>query len=256
MPSAASLLLLRAFCLLRSCSGWCKILFSCRTMPPAIQRSALTCADNDIRAALGQMTGTRTMTADLRPQLALLVWRPAATLHPHLRRLRPSGHWARTLNSCRAAVLLERTSATSPAPPPQNRCLLKLRHALSRGSCPIPTFLGTSVFTWSLPRLWCWRLPHGCARFPRVSPFSCVLCGEVPDRPLVIRDVLCGVHSSRRSFQNQKSVASSSRLAHLDPGGTKTGSDSSTDPSDGRRCAFGSRAVLVVSQKRPRRSKR
>ena len=41
-----------AFSLLRSCSGWSKVLYSCRTVPPDAQMCGLRTADNDLRAAL------------------------------------------------------------------------------------------------------------------------------------------------------------------------------------------------------------
>ena len=40
-----------ASCLLRSRSGWSKVLYSCRTVPPDAQRDGLGTADSDIRAA-------------------------------------------------------------------------------------------------------------------------------------------------------------------------------------------------------------
>ena len=46
-----------AFCLLRSCSGWSKVLYSCRTVPPDAQSVGLRTPDSDLRAALGQLIG-------------------------------------------------------------------------------------------------------------------------------------------------------------------------------------------------------
>ena len=46
-----------AFTLLRSCSGWAKILYSCRTVPPPLQREGLRQADTDIRHSLGRLVG-------------------------------------------------------------------------------------------------------------------------------------------------------------------------------------------------------
>ena len=46
-----------AFSLLRSCSGWSKVLYSCRTVPPSAQMCGLRTADNDLRAALSQLIG-------------------------------------------------------------------------------------------------------------------------------------------------------------------------------------------------------
>ena len=46
-----------AFSLLRSCSGWSKVLYSCRTVPPDAQFRGLRTADSDLRAALGQLIG-------------------------------------------------------------------------------------------------------------------------------------------------------------------------------------------------------
>ena len=52
-----------AFSLLRSCSGWSKIMYSCRTVPPHAQMCGLRTVDNDLRAALGQLIG-RPLTGD------------------------------------------------------------------------------------------------------------------------------------------------------------------------------------------------
>ena len=46
-----------AFTLLRSCSGWAKILYSCRTVPPPLQQEGLRQADMDIRHSLGRLVG-------------------------------------------------------------------------------------------------------------------------------------------------------------------------------------------------------
>ena len=46
-----------AFCLLRSCSGWSKVIFSCRTVPPDAQQKGLHTADHDVRSALCHLTG-------------------------------------------------------------------------------------------------------------------------------------------------------------------------------------------------------
>ena len=46
-----------AFSLLRSCSGWSKVLYSCRTVPPDAQFHGLRTADSDLRAAMGQLIG-------------------------------------------------------------------------------------------------------------------------------------------------------------------------------------------------------
>ena len=46
-----------AFCLLRSCSGWSKVLYSCRTVPPDAQAAGLRTADADFRAALAHLIG-------------------------------------------------------------------------------------------------------------------------------------------------------------------------------------------------------
>ena len=55
-----------AFSLLRSCSGWSKVLYSCRTVPPDAQMSGLRTADNDLRAALGQLIGRPLSVDDWR----------------------------------------------------------------------------------------------------------------------------------------------------------------------------------------------
>ena len=52
-----------AFCLLRSCSGWSKALYSCRTVRPDAQMGGLRTADSDLRAALGQLIG-RSLSVD------------------------------------------------------------------------------------------------------------------------------------------------------------------------------------------------
>ena len=46
-----------AFTLLRSCGGWAKILYSCRTVPPPLQQDGLRQADLDIRHSLGRLIG-------------------------------------------------------------------------------------------------------------------------------------------------------------------------------------------------------
>ena len=55
-----------AFCLLRSCSGWAKVLYSCRTVPPDAQRAGLQAADTDIRLALGRLVGSPLSDEDWR----------------------------------------------------------------------------------------------------------------------------------------------------------------------------------------------
>ena len=55
-----------AFCLLRSCSGWAKVLYSCRTVPPSAQSAGLLAADTDIRLALGRLVGSPLTDADRR----------------------------------------------------------------------------------------------------------------------------------------------------------------------------------------------
>ena len=46
-----------AFTLLRSCGGWAKILYSCRTVPPHLQQDGLRQVDIDIRHSLGRLVG-------------------------------------------------------------------------------------------------------------------------------------------------------------------------------------------------------
>ena len=55
-----------AFCLLRSCSGWAKVLYSCRTVPPDAQSVGLRDADTDIRLALGRLVGSPLSDDDWR----------------------------------------------------------------------------------------------------------------------------------------------------------------------------------------------
>ena len=55
-----------AFCLLRSCSGWAKVLYSCRTVPPDAQPLGLQAADTDIRLALGRLVGSPLSDEDWR----------------------------------------------------------------------------------------------------------------------------------------------------------------------------------------------
>ena len=55
-----------AFCLLRSCSGWAKVLYSCRTVPPDAQPIGLRDADTDIRLALGRLVGSSLSDDDWR----------------------------------------------------------------------------------------------------------------------------------------------------------------------------------------------
>ena len=46
-----------AFSLLHSCSGWAKVLYLCRTVPPPLQADGLSQADQDIRHSLGRLVG-------------------------------------------------------------------------------------------------------------------------------------------------------------------------------------------------------
>ena len=46
-----------AFALLRSCTGWARILDSCRTVSPQLQAASLGKADRDIRHSLGRLVG-------------------------------------------------------------------------------------------------------------------------------------------------------------------------------------------------------
>ena len=55
-----------AFCLLMWCSGWAKVLYSCRTVPPSAQSAGLLAADSDIRLALGRLVGSSLSDADWR----------------------------------------------------------------------------------------------------------------------------------------------------------------------------------------------
>ena len=55
-----------AFSLLRSCSGWSKVLYSCRTVPPDAQMDGLRTADSDLRAAPGQLIGRPSSGDDWR----------------------------------------------------------------------------------------------------------------------------------------------------------------------------------------------
>ena len=61
-----------AFTLLRSCTGWAKILYSCRTVPPTLQPDALAQADADVRDALGRLVGSPLSADDWRlPSLGI-----------------------------------------------------------------------------------------------------------------------------------------------------------------------------------------
>ena len=55
-----------AFCLLRSCSGWSKVLYSCRTVPPDVHLRGLCDADGDIRSALCHLIGRSLSDDDWR----------------------------------------------------------------------------------------------------------------------------------------------------------------------------------------------
>ena len=55
-----------AFTLLRSCTGWAKFLYSCRTVPPTLQPDALAQADADVRDALGRLVGSPLSADDWR----------------------------------------------------------------------------------------------------------------------------------------------------------------------------------------------
>ena len=55
-----------AFALLRSCTGWAKVLYSCRTVPPPLQAAGLCNADRDIRHSLGRLVGSPLSDEDWR----------------------------------------------------------------------------------------------------------------------------------------------------------------------------------------------
>ena len=55
-----------AFALLRSCSGWAKVLYSCRTVPPPLQAEGLSQADQDTRHSLGRLVGSPLSDDDWR----------------------------------------------------------------------------------------------------------------------------------------------------------------------------------------------
>ena len=55
-----------AFCLLRSCSRWAKVLCSCRTVHPNVQYDGLLAADTDIRSAIGRLVGAPRSDDDWR----------------------------------------------------------------------------------------------------------------------------------------------------------------------------------------------
>ena len=55
-----------AFAVLRSCTGWAKILYSCRTVPPSLQAKSLDKADRDIRHSLGRLLGSPLSDDDCR----------------------------------------------------------------------------------------------------------------------------------------------------------------------------------------------
>ena len=55
-----------AFALLRSCTGWAKVLYSCRTVPPPLQAESLGQADCDIRHSLGRLVGSPLSEEDWR----------------------------------------------------------------------------------------------------------------------------------------------------------------------------------------------
>ena len=55
-----------AFALMLSCTGWAKILYSCRTVPPPLQAAGLCNADRDIRHSLGRLVGSPLSDEDWR----------------------------------------------------------------------------------------------------------------------------------------------------------------------------------------------
>ena len=55
-----------AFCMLRSCSGWSKILYSCRIVPADAQLRGLRTADSDVRSALCHLIGRSLSDDDWR----------------------------------------------------------------------------------------------------------------------------------------------------------------------------------------------
>ena len=64
-----------AFALLRSCTGWAKVLYSCRTVPP-LQAAGLCNADRDIHHSLGRLVGSPLsdeawLPVDLAPAMQL-----------------------------------------------------------------------------------------------------------------------------------------------------------------------------------------
>ena len=183
-----------ACCLLRSCSRWCKILYSCRT-----EHSPLASTDCDICAALGQMTGTRLSDDDWRlvslgiaagpsrhgtrtariAAISALAFGPISifwtlTVAALLRILNPlSG-----LQSIQDRISM--MSSTSPHRNRQNRGVRIVRDPVLLHSSQAQAF-SSRVF----PRSRCWRLAHGCARHPRVSHYLSALLrlsSEVLDR--------------------------------------------------------------------------
>ena len=61
--------------LLRSCTGWAKVLYSCRTVPP-LQAAGLCNADRDIHHSLGRLVGSPLsdeawLPVDLAPAMQL-----------------------------------------------------------------------------------------------------------------------------------------------------------------------------------------
>ena len=162
-----------AFSLLRSCSGWSKVMYSCRTVPPDAQMCGLRTADNDLRAALGQLIGRPVTAEDWRlaslgvaagglgarcaaehapadtSPAFLLVVSCAAGFGPLSIPLiwTKVAAWRRLRMSCAVRSLLEPTSTLSATPLPRSPCLGWLRLSLFLLSLGTPPFLGIAACT-------------------------------------------------------------------------------------------------------------
>ena len=102
-----------AIALLRSCTGWAKILYSCRTVPPSLQAQNLGKTNRDIRHSLGRLLGGLLTDEDWR-LASIGVANVASELAAHRNTLPPhtSQAWPSPKSSARASGWAS-TSTTS-----------------------------------------------------------------------------------------------------------------------------------------------
>ena len=131
-----------ACALLRSCTRWAKILYSCRAAPPSLQASSLGTADRDIRNSLGRLVGGTLSDEDWR----LASIGEASELVAHWNTLPPHKFqvWSNPKSFARASGQASMsTTSTEASDGP------RLNPISFLGSCPVP---GSKVLPARRPR--------------------------------------------------------------------------------------------------------